>query len=391
MLRGTALAVAAMTAVVALAVPAGARTVPTGPRGDAFYVPPSSLPPAPPGTPIRAQPIAAPSGARAWRILYHSTGVGGSDVAVSGLLVAPDGSPPKGGRPVVTWAHGTTGLADLCAPSRAQHPLSGIPALSALLKAGDVVAATDYEGLGTPGAHPYLVGSSEGRSVLDAARAARLVPGTGAGRDVVALGHSQGGHAVLFAGELAATYAPDLHLLGVVVAAPVADLTALLPAAITSPTALGLVVMGIYGAHAADAQADPASVLTSGAIAKAGVLDRACALPILAAYEGAPAAVIARDPGTVPPWPALFAASSAGARPIPAPLLVVQGGADTLIDPFFTQAFVAKECKVGTRVDYVLFPNAGHGTVIAAARATFLRFLAARVRGAPVPDACPGG
>ena len=90
-------------------------------------------------------------------------------------------------------------------------------------KAGYVVAATDYEGLGTPGVHPYLVGESEGRGVLDAARAAKALAATDAGDQVLVFGHSQGGQAALFAGELAASYAPELTVLGVAAAAPAAD------------------------------------------------------------------------------------------------------------------------------------------------------------------------
>ena len=127
----------------------------------------------PPGTIIRSQPIAAPPGAKAWKVLYHSRSVGGDDVAVSGVVVAPTGAAPKGGRTVVTWAHGTTGLADQCAPSKSTDAATTIPFVDDLLHAGYVVTATDYEGLGTPGVHAYLVGQSEGRSVLDAARAAR--------------------------------------------------------------------------------------------------------------------------------------------------------------------------------------------------------------------------
>ncbi|MGH2417137.1 MAG: alpha/beta fold hydrolase [Candidatus Limnocylindria bacterium] len=89
---------------------------------------------------------------------------------------------------------------------------------------GFIVVATDYEGLGTPGLHPYFVGESEGRAVLDAARAARgfICPDKD---DTVALaGHSQGGHAALFAAELAPTYAEDLPVVGTVAVAPAGDL-----------------------------------------------------------------------------------------------------------------------------------------------------------------------
>jgi dipeptidyl aminopeptidase/acylaminoacyl peptidase len=121
---------------------------------------------------------------------------------------------------VASWAHGTSGLADTCAPSKDPGVVSGTPYLRELLDAGFAVVATDYEGLGTPGLHPYLVGESEGRSVLDAARAAAALPDAGASSNVIVYGHSQGGHAVLFAGELAPSYAPDLNLLGVAAGAP---------------------------------------------------------------------------------------------------------------------------------------------------------------------------
>src|SRR5690349_15246867 len=143
--------------------------------GGDFYTPPANMAKKAPGTLIRSTPITAPSGAKAWKVLYHSRSVDGRDIAVSGVVVVPTGAAPKGGRPVVTWAHGTAGLGDQCAPSKAADAAASLPFVKQLVDAGYVVAATDYEGLGTPGVHPYLVGESEGRSVLDAARAARAV------------------------------------------------------------------------------------------------------------------------------------------------------------------------------------------------------------------------
>jgi Secretory lipase len=193
-------------------------------RASAVAVP-NPLPPGPPGDLIRKQQVEAPPGARVWRILYHSRSPDGRDIAVSGLIVAPDDPPPLGGFPVVAWAHGTTGLADECAPSQLTTP-DRIP-VPDLWRHGYVVAATDYEGLGTPGPHPYLVGDSEARSVLDSVRAAQNVTAASAGAATVVVGRSQGGHAALFAGELARSYAPDIDVLGVVAAAPVAELALL--------------------------------------------------------------------------------------------------------------------------------------------------------------------
>ena len=112
-------------------------------------------------------------------LLYRSTATNGAAIAVSGTVAIPKGTPPKGGWPVISWAHGTTGIADACAPSRRDafggydHAL-----LNRWLKAGYAVVRTDYEGLGTPGDHPYLIGVSEGRSVLDMVRAARKLDST---------------------------------------------------------------------------------------------------------------------------------------------------------------------------------------------------------------------
>jgi hypothetical protein len=187
---------------VALAVTVHRAGAATKDGGD-FYTPPANMPDKKPGTIIRSTPITAPSGAKAWKVLYHSRSVAGDDIAVSGVVVVPNGAAPRDGRPVVTWAHGTEGLGDDCAPSKDADAASTLPFVKQLVDAGYVVAATDYEGLGTPGVHPYLVGESEGRSVLDAARAARLLKGAGAGERVLVAGHSQGGQAALFAGELA--------------------------------------------------------------------------------------------------------------------------------------------------------------------------------------------
>ena len=61
-------------------------------------------------------------GARAWKVLYRSTDLHGNEVAVSGWSSRRSGRRRPGGRPVVTFAHGTTGLARACAPSSVADP-----------------------------------------------------------------------------------------------------------------------------------------------------------------------------------------------------------------------------------------------------------------------------
>ena len=148
----------------------------------------------------------------------------GADRGLRASSIAPTLPPPATGRNVVAWAHPTTGVAENCAPSLLKDALDTIPHLPALMALDDVVVATDYPGLGTPGPHPYLVGESEGRAVLDSVRAARQIPKIGAGPRFAAWGHSQGGQAVLFAGSSRSAYAPELTLVGVAAIAPATDL-----------------------------------------------------------------------------------------------------------------------------------------------------------------------
>ena len=164
-----------------------------------------------------------PHAARTQLVLYRSTGVTGRPVAVSGDVAVPKTRAPKSGWPVVAWDHGTTGIADSCAPSRtgAGGDLTTYnqKLLDGFLKAGYAVVSTDYEGLGTPGVHPYLIGKSEGRSTLDMIRAAReLDPRIG--RRIAITGHSQGGHAALWAAALAHSWTPELKLRATVPFAP---------------------------------------------------------------------------------------------------------------------------------------------------------------------------
>lgn len=214
-------ALLAVTLALLAIVPAAAQT--------AFYDAPDSLAAGSPGSIVRQEPIdGAPLGASAFRVLYRSTGLDGQPILVSGIIVVPPGPPPQGGRPVVAWAHPTTGIVPHCAPSLAIFVFQQLQGLRTMVERGYVVAATDYPGLGTPGPHPYLVGDSEARAVIDIVRAATAMPEAAAGSDYTVWGHSQGGQAALFTGMIASSYAPELRLRGVAAAAPATDLATLL-------------------------------------------------------------------------------------------------------------------------------------------------------------------
>jgi hypothetical protein len=170
------------------------------------------------GLPVRVEPLPIAlrlAGAgQAWRIWYLSTAWDGSPTVVSGTITVPTGTPPPGGWPVVSYAHGFGGTADQCAPSNLGPSPWERTLNETLLGGGYAIAATDYDGIGTPGESSVINGRSEGYAVIDAVRAARyLAPVSGSW---ISVGYSLGGHAALWSGHLADTYAPSLRHVGTI-------------------------------------------------------------------------------------------------------------------------------------------------------------------------------
>lgn len=158
------------------------------------------------------------------KLRYRMQAIGGGLTEANALLFAPPGSPPNGGWPLVVWAHGTTGVADSCAPSRNFAGLTEPAVANALLAAGFAVLAPDYEGLDAPGVHPYFIRSSHSNSVLSAVKAAQAVGSTTVSKAWSIIGHSQGGHVALSAAQFASQLGTDFPLRGVVALAPGSDL-----------------------------------------------------------------------------------------------------------------------------------------------------------------------
>ncbi|NGO68715.1 lipase [Streptomyces sp. SB3404] len=200
---------------------------------DDFYTPPSPLPTGDNGDVVKSEP-AQYANATSTRIMYLSRDTKDKPIAVTGSVIVPDRAwPGPGPRPVVAYAPFTAGMGDHCAPSKTlAGQSSGDLAegfqkgfVDALLGKGFAVAQTDYEGLGPPGEHSYVMRVSEAHTVLDVIRAAQRTPGTGLPSDgpVGIAGYSEGGSAAASAAELAASYAPELDVKGVYSGAPPAD------------------------------------------------------------------------------------------------------------------------------------------------------------------------
>jgi alpha-beta hydrolase superfamily lysophospholipase len=371
------------------------------PTPPAFYQQPARAQ-AGPGAVIALEPL-SPSipGAATYRVLYNSEDINGAIIPVSGVIFIPTAPPPPGGRNTVAWAHATTGIAPACAPSLDTGGIGSpsladsIPGLQDFISAGDIVAATDYQGMGTPGIHPYLIGKSEGQNILDSVRAAEHLPGADPNGNFVVWGHSQGGQAALFAGQLAATYAPELHLRGVAAAAPPTDMQGELTEPFRS-SAGRLLAAYVYYSWSVTYHVPITTVVYPQNIQGIQKIATKC---INSIPQAVPAIFAARrlnpfwnhPPAETPPWPALFAENSPGHAPPGAPLLILQGTKDPTVEPHWTTSFAATACANHDTIELQYLKGVHHLDAATKSLPIVEPWIAARFAGEKAPDNCGAG
>ncbi len=337
------------------------------------------------------------------RFFYKMPGVNNKDVTATAVVMVPKGTPPAGGWPVVVWAHGTTGVADDCAPSKTNN-LSGLDGfVAALLQQGYMVVAPDYEGLGTDGIHPYLNLKSESQSIIYALKASKeLVKNTSTSWMVV--GHSQGGQAALGAAQ----YAPELsyQFKGAVAVAPASHLEQILTLggsmaqqAISVGDVAGAVgILASQNAYASLATAgvrasnptfEYSQIFDARGLAFATQAETICA-PQLGNAFGADIQNYLLAGGSATAYPGIKAnfaentivdsflkAAEPGTVKFTAPILVIQGGADTTVPKVATDALVAQMKGLGTTVTYTVKPTDNHGTAMSNGVTDIITFLQA--------------
>ncbi|WP_067814256.1 lipase family protein [Nocardia inohanensis] len=160
-----------------------------------------------------------------YRIVYRTTGQNGDQQVSGGTVYLPAGTPPPGGWPLVSWAHGTSGMTEGCAPNLTggmADKFDETPRMARYLADGYAVAASDYIGLGAPGDYEYLASRAAGHAVLDIVRAGHTLDAA-LSRSFVLAGHSIGGQSVLAAAQLLPEYAPELELRGTLAYAPTSN------------------------------------------------------------------------------------------------------------------------------------------------------------------------
>jgi len=364
----------ALTAVLAMVAPAAARPI-AGPL-------------------VSATPIAgAPEGAQGYKIIYRTRNGQGVAVQAGGIVVVPAGRAPGGGRDVIAWTHGTTGIADACAPSANSWRFSLIAGLGPLLQRGHIVVAPDYIGLGTPGTHPFLVGKDTGQAVLDAVRAAAAVPRANASRRFAIWGESQGGHAALWSGGLARSYAPELELVGVVASAPATDLVANIAGA--KNVGVRSLMTAYAGASWSQIYGVPLSTVT-GPVGQDLMRRLATQCITLDGFKLGTKIGLVRmthilrnvDLATLPRWGALMRQNSVPIRPLGVPLMVAQGSADVIIDPAATRKFVDGMCAAGQPIKFVEVAGGDHVTIAKRTTTETVTWLDDRFAAKRAPNDC---
>src|SRR5579863_2177963 len=357
-----------------------------------FYDPPP-LGERVPGALLRSEPFngySLPPGAHAVRVLYVSRALDGALDAVSGVVLIPAGSPPRGGWPVIAWAHGTSGVARMCAPSLMKDIEYGSEGLMPMVAAGFAVIATDYAGLGTPGPHQYDNKIAQANDVVYSVPAARAaVPSLG--RRWVAIGHSQGGVAVWGVAELEAKHEDPNYMGAISVAGDMSYESFEAHDAASFDTITNMYwPLTAFGVKASYPSFDVARMLTPTMLERyADVTSKGCWY-----YAYAAAAEIGHQAAVRPGWNELPELarynrdSLSTNQPIRGPLMVLAGDDDASVNFDNIQAGVAKACRNHLPIEFVHRPGLDHDPLMEKTIDLQLEWVRARLSAKPWSSNC---
>ncbi|MFC7450837.1 lipase family protein [Rhodococcus daqingensis] len=344
----------------------------------------SAAPPLAPGSVIATQELPRelwiPGTGRAHRVTYATTDHRGAPATSTGAVYLPPGPAPLGGWPVVSYAHGTVGVADYCAPSTVGLQRIESDYLASWLARGYAVVATDYLGLGTPGVLPYLDGKAAAHSVIDMVRAARTTD-TGIAPRWMVIGLSQGGHAALLTARLATAYAPDLDYRGAVALGPPSSLDQLFPfggPGFPNLGLRGLTVFSLYtivGLRSVRPDLDLDGYLSPRGAELAGLAERLCTIELAPHVRGVQVGeLFARSLGTGEVRSALTEYLGVPTSGYDRPVFIGHGVVDTVVPIVLTLTLVGDLQRSGTDVRFVAYPGVGHPDTLAASLADSLAF-----------------
>lgn len=373
-------------------------------------------------------------GAQAWRIAYISSDVRERRTIATALVIAPKGAPPKAGRPILAWSHGTTGTAQNCGPSQVIDPAQnlneyflvggtswtdfGLPAADAFIAAGYVLVATDYQGLGGGGVHQYAIAATQGRDVINSVRAAGSLGLSGGQKRAAVYGWSQGGGSTLAAASLTdylkqtRTAFDGVEMVGYAALAP-DDVAAVAPKGAMNDEAAskfmqGLVgsfsdnifnfthfAMSIWAMSAAFPELKLEDVFTAdGARSLNEILAKKCMhaasdtmnFNFGASYK----TLLNAQPANAKAWASALLEGSVRPEKPNAPVVIYWGTKDTVVPPVMGQLYQAQMCAMGANVQRVqLDGEQSHFTTPKAAQPLMVTWFKDRFDGKPLENGCP--
>ena len=334
------------------------------------------------GQVVRQEPLGVKvAGGSGVRILYRTQKADGSYTFSSGMVFIPNNSNAGTPRPVVAWAHGTLGMGDSCAPSRTPNPVASIAWVSSMLQKGWVVTATDYAGFGTAGVSGYLVGDDEAHDVLNSVRAVRNVIAAQAGTTFTIWGHSQGGNSALFSANEAASYAPELKLVGTVASAPAAELVPLLQEQYGTVADWVIGPLVAVSWPAANSSLHNSDILTTLGINNYKKIANHCI--VRATLAGLirftfRQKFFSSNPIDNPAWRAMAVQQSAPILKPNQPLMVVESKTDKVVLPNTTALYIQTACNAGANLSSLWLDKAAHQQIPDDSATNVIAWLGAR-------------
>jgi fermentation-respiration switch protein FrsA (DUF1100 family) len=355
-----------------------------------------------PGALIKSSVVAvAGLNGTAYRVMYASQANKSKAVPVTGYVIVPNTAPPTGGYPVVAWDHGTNGMADVCAPSLAIGSSDiSTAVINTFLAKGWAFVASDYQGEGTPGLMPYIVGNASAMDTINLVQAAAKITAAHTSTRWVDWGHSEGGQTAMFVDKLGGgIYGKGLHLLGVVAGAPPSQFGLLNSFLKTSPYAFYILMVAFgFNAYYGNTAANLGLVITPAAKAMLPLVAKppnagACTSALAAAvatYVGANnfAALQKADPYTVPAWKKLILANDPQSFKTKStvPLLIIHGGADQQIPTVSSNILYGHLCSLGQTTQRWVYPGQSHAGVITPSFSDMTQWIQNRFNNVATPD-----